>query len=126
MNDSKGELLINNAVWSLIARLGSVAIKSFVIIYLARLLGPEQYGIFTSVVATTGIFAVFCDFGISASVAKFISEEKYPTKDLLNKAFSLIIGAYGIVLLVFAFFSKQLFELLNFPDIEGLLLMYPC
>ena len=69
-------------------------ISLFYRIVLARMLGPEYYGIFSLVLMLIGLFSVFFGFGISNAVAKYTSEylAKKKSVDLIfSNAFKIIV-----------------------------------
>ena len=112
-NNSISNRLISSSFWSLFARLFAIIIKSVIFVYLVNLLGPAEYGKYTSVLALISLFAIFFDFGISSSAAKYISENNYNFKQIIKQA-QILYGITFAVVFTFLFvFSKQISDLLN-------------
>jgi O-antigen/teichoic acid export membrane protein len=59
---------------NLLANFSKVIISGFLLIYVARRLGPAQYGIVSLGLSIAAIVDIFCDFGISTSTARFLAE----------------------------------------------------
>lgn len=82
-----------------------VVIGSFLLVFVARRLGPSQYGIVSLSLSIAAIVGILCDFGISTSTARFIAEdvdrksEFYYNGLLLNIFFSFIAS---LALFIFA------------------------
>ena len=104
---SKG--IIYNLFSSLIFIFGAYAIH----IYLARLLGPEKYGVFGVCVAILTICYVFLSNGVRQAVSK--SSAKFPesAKYFLKKGITVQLTISTILGLLLIIFAKNIAYLLN-------------
>lgn len=66
----------SNAGFSLLAHLVSGAFTAGLIVFLARALGPQDYGIFTLSIAIGVLLLRPTDFGLSSATARFIAERR--------------------------------------------------
>lgn len=92
--------------------LGFAAVVGFVFtIILARTLGPEQFGVFSAVVALVAIVYSLGDLGIASALINFIPKLKDLRPILIGTSFwfEIIIGIFILVLFsVFGIFHQQI------------------
>jgi O-antigen/teichoic acid export membrane protein len=76
-----------------VLRIGSLMI-------LARLLGPEEYGLFGMVIAFTGFLEMLGDFGLSAAAVQrnSISEEQTSTLFWINVLLGAVLGLLALLM----------------------------
>lgn len=90
--------------WALPARLFAVGVKAIAIILLARLLGPEAFGVFVFVLSVVATFVLFADLGLSPATARLLAEMEEPSLVPVRKAASILtliaLGIAGAYLLV--------------------------
>lgn len=67
---------VSNAGFSLLAHLVSGALTAGLILFLARALGPQDYGLFTLSIAIGVLLLRPADFGLSAATARFVAEQR--------------------------------------------------
>lgn len=74
----------------------------FFVMYTARYLGAEGYGILSFALAFTGIFAVFSDFGLNQLTVREVSRNKSASKKYLENItlMKLILTGVTLVLIV--------------------------
>lgn len=78
-------------------------------VILARILGPEQFGVFSAVIALVAIVYSIGDFGIASALINFIPKLKDKRAELLNSSFwfELLISLVTVILFVlFALFHQ--------------------
>jgi len=86
--------------------LGITAVIGFIYtVVLARVLGPEKFGIFSTITALVAIIYSLGDLGISSALINFIPKLKEKKQILINTGFwfEFIVGI--IILLLFGIFS---------------------
>mgnify|MGYP001010069605 FL=1 len=99
INSKKKKSLLVDGIWLLSQHGFRFVVSFFVTVFLARYLGPENYGLFSLSIAYILIFAIFSDLGISNILVRdlVIDEKK---EALLSTAFILrILG--GIISIIF-------------------------
>jgi O-antigen/teichoic acid export membrane protein len=109
MNSQPGARLIKNSVNSLINKLFTLVTTWIISIWVARQLGPENYGIFSLVLWFTGIFSWMTAMGLTHAVTKFIAEFHGRGDDATLSAIILFVlkvelalsAAVTVVLIVF-------------------------
>jgi len=105
--------ILKNARWSLLARVLNVVLKAIAVIYLARLLGPNEFGIFTLILTAAALITVFIDLGISPATARFLAEEKWNNRKILLSSFTILLGVYFTIAGLLLLFGGHLFNLIN-------------
>jgi len=109
-NTSAKQTVAKNTVWLSISNFGGRIIKAAIVIYAARVLGTEGWGVFSYAVTLAGFLTLFIDPGINAilirDVAKSSKEdqEKILSTTFVMKIFILVGGVF-LVLFVAPFFS---------------------
>lgn len=100
----------------------NVVLGGLFFILAPRILGPEQYGLFSVVLATALMAVNFANFGIDTGILRFIKpnqeEENNKTLKLAFKAYvaiGLLIFVLGLIL------SPFIAQILNVPQIANLL-----
>lgn len=88
-------------------------------ILVPRILGPTNYGLFSTVIATGLMAVTIANFGIDTGILRFAKGDK------LNTIFTLALKSYlvgGFLVSVFGLlFSDLIANFLNSPNISGLL-----
>lgn len=64
-----------NVAFSLLAQITGAVFTAGLTIFLARKLGSEGYGVLSLAMSVVGLVALFADFGIANSVARFVAED---------------------------------------------------
>ncbi len=92
-------------------------------IFAPRFLGPVNYGLFSTVIAT-GLFATsIANFGIDTGILKFTSDNSKDSAKFLSLAFKLYIASGLITSIIGIFLSGFIANLLNQPQISFLLVI---
>lgn len=73
------QTIIKNTFWLAFSTILIKIVRAFIIIYIARILGTENYGIFSYILSLIAIFSIFSDMGLTSILTREItkhSEEK--------------------------------------------------
>src|SRR3989338_5193282 len=89
--------------------IGSI-LSYITLVYLARFLGPHDYGLFSAVLAFVTFFLFFRDFGLPQALTKYIAE--YETEGKRDYIKTVIVAVLSFELLS-SFFFVFLFYLLR-------------
>lgn len=118
--------IAKNASFLLIASVISYLVGFFTIIYTARYLGAENFGILSLALAFTGIFGVSVDLGLNTLIVRDVSRDKsltnrYTSNTVIIKFISSIL-TFGLVFLVVTIlgYSKEII------DVIYLIFLYTC
>jgi O-antigen/teichoic acid export membrane protein len=108
------------------SRFLAVIFGAILTVILARLLGPDSYGLFSLALSVLAIAQIFSRLGIAQSAARYVTEYK-ETDDgqvphVLKLSFLYILASIGVVSLVLAVGHQYFAILLNEPDLTPLLL----
>lgn len=101
-NKNTGQILMKNFLWLSVGTLFSKIIRSFMVIYAARILGASNYGIFSYAISFAAIFSIFSDIGLknilTRELVKHENKKEYLATSLVLKIFLLI---FTIILIGF-------------------------
>lgn len=110
--------LIKNSMWNL----GGYVIPSLIIIpslgYLARVLGPELFGIYTIAIAIVGYAGIF-DVGISRAIIREIAlfrNDLHERKKIISTASVFILTFSSVCMILLYLNMGELVRLLNVSD----------
>jgi O-antigen/teichoic acid export membrane protein len=94
--------VIKNIFWNFIGNVYKSGIMFLMAIALARLLGTEQYGVYTFATGFVAIFAAILDFGFSTVVLRDLSVDKSKTESLMGNLISIrLISGFLMLLVLF-------------------------
>lgn len=119
LNLSTRQTLAKNVFWLFVGELISRALKIGLIIYAARILGADNWGVFSYVVSVVGLYYIFCDLGLDSLVIRELSQKTEEQFNYISTAFYLrliLLGVCGTLILV------TVPTLSKIPNIEELLL----
>lgn len=96
-NINTRQIIVKNTFWLTVSTTASKVIRTLMIIYVARMLGAGQYGIFSYALGLASIFSLFSDIGLTSLLIKELVRNKFED----NKNYiSAIIGIKGILLIL--------------------------
>ncbi len=88
-----------NTSWLLGEKILRIIVGLFVGIWIARYLGPEQFGLFSYAISFVGLFSTIATLGLNGIVVRELVKNKELKDTLLGTAFFLkLIGAVGVLL----------------------------
>jgi O-antigen/teichoic acid export membrane protein len=102
----------NNVQWFTLARFISLALSFLTTILIARLFGPEQFGILNYVISIIGLFSILSNFGISATLYKELTLKKEKREEIFGSALTLnyiTATTTFIIVLISLFFIRESF-----------------
>lgn len=89
--------IYSNIGWLLVDKVSRVAVGLLVTIWLARYLGPGQFGQLNFLVALVAVFGVFATLGLRGIVVRDLLAQPEKSSTILGTAFALRIGAAALV-----------------------------
>lgn len=118
MVQSSFKKYLSNTSWLFAEKIFRIAIGLFVTVWLARYLGPEQFGVFNYALSFVAIFGVFSSLGLDKLVTKELLSRPQDSHEIMGTSFMLrFIGA--IFLLPLATFSISIVR----PDNDLMFIM---
>ncbi|MDI6734266.1 MAG: oligosaccharide flippase family protein, partial [Patescibacteria group bacterium] len=69
-NKSEKQTVIKNSFWLAFGNIAGRLIRAVLIIYAARILGTEGYGIFSYALGLAAFFTIFSDIGLSSLLTR--------------------------------------------------------
>jgi PST family polysaccharide transporter len=93
--------IISNTSWLLADRILRMSLGLFVGVWVARYLGPEQFGLFNYAIAFAGLFSTFATLGLNSIVVRDIIREPSCKNETLGTTFALKLVS-GIATLLLA------------------------
>lgn len=95
-----------NTGWLFAGRMTSMVLAFFVGVYVARYLGPSQYGLLSYVVSFAGLFGIFASLGIDSILSRELIKTPEKRDELLGSGFILkLVGSlFAIFLIIITLF----------------------
>ena len=94
----------NNTSWLLAEKIFRMILGLFVGIWVAKYLGPEQFGLLSYIIAFVGLFAPLSKLGLDGIVPRDIAKNESDIDELINTSiFFRFLGSLLIVVIVFAY-----------------------
>lgn len=103
-NRTTRQTIAKNTFWLFFGNISSRLIKAGIIIYAARILGAEEWGVFSYALSLAAFFTVFTDFGMSTVITRESSknlsvQEKYFTTSLVIKIVMTVLAIAAFLVL---------------------------
>ena len=95
-----GKKIVSNTAWLLSANLFTKVIGLGYNIFLARSLGPTNYGLFIFGLTLFGLVSSVADFGISRFLTRDLSKNPRKAAELISKTFSLSLFLSSVISLI--------------------------
>ena len=115
-----GESIARNTFFSLATQMTTALFTAVLTIYLARVLGPDDFGVFALALGIGGVLLLPADFGISNAAARFIAERRASpgaAADVFRTAARLRLVASGLVCTAMAAAAGPLADAYDEPDL---------
>ncbi len=113
-------MLVKNTFWYAFGTAVAKIARAVVIIYVAKILGAGQYGIFTYAMSLVGIFMIFADLGITSILTRELSKEGEEKYTYLSTAFLVKIGFLLFAIATSAVFGPMISK---FPEAKPLIIL---
>lgn len=105
--------ILKNVFWAVTGKVVTLLSTFIVGIFVARYLGPEQYGLMNYVISIVALFTVFATFGTTDIIIRELAKKELPKDIILGSAFVVRIGLAFICLIaigVYLAFSNETTE----------------
>ena len=89
---------INGITWSIVSRIGRLALTFVIGVILARLLSPREFGLVAMITVITSFAAIFAELGFSAALV----QKPEVDQEHLSSVFWLNLGAGLVLTLAFS------------------------
>jgi O-antigen/teichoic acid export membrane protein len=90
-----------NTSWLLAEKILRMIVGVFVGVWIARYLGPEQFGLFSYSQSFVGLFTAIATLGLDGIVVRELVKDKSRKDELIGTAFWLkVMGAFGVLLIL--------------------------
>ncbi|MFA6251724.1 MAG: flippase [Candidatus Paceibacterota bacterium] len=101
-NINANQIVIKNTLWLLIGEIAMRLLKMALIIYAARKLGADGWGIFSYAISTASLLMIFSDIGISSLITREVAKKNEGYKEFLSASLFLkgIISIISIILVL--------------------------
>src|SRR3989344_5300270 len=103
-NHNARQTVMKNTFWLSSSIIISRIVRSLVIIYAARVLGTEGYGIFSYAMSFAAIFNIFSDIGLSGLLTRELVKRS-EKKEYLSTSFALKMALVVLTTVLIAFIS---------------------
>ncbi|MFA4827509.1 MAG: flippase [Candidatus Shapirobacteria bacterium] len=102
-NKTTRQTIAKNTFWLFFGEISSRVLRAAIVIYAARVLGAEGWGVFSYAITLAAFFTIFSDIGLSAMLTRESSKNPELISKYLSTSFfiKLILMAISIVLMIF-------------------------
>ena len=104
-NKDLRQTILKNSFWIGLSIFVGRTIRAIVIIYAARILGTEGYGIFSYAMSVAAFFSIFSDIGLTSLVTREIAKDPERKDDYVTTVFFLKIGILIVTLVATIFLA---------------------
>lgn len=101
-NGSESQTIAKNAFWLFVGQLLSRLLRMVIVVYAARVLGVEGWGIFSYIISFAALLTVLIDFGINAVITREASRDLGVQKRYFVTALGVKIILIAIVAFIIA------------------------
>ncbi|MGC9611153.1 MAG: flippase, partial [Minisyncoccia bacterium] len=103
-NKSVKQTVIKNTIWLTGGTVISRLLRAVMIIYAARILGTEGYGVFSYALSLAAFFTIFSDIGLSGLLTRELVKNPEKVKSYIATTFriKLVITGLSVLLTLFA------------------------
>ena len=113
--------VVKNLVWAVVGKIVTLLGSLLVGIFVARYLGPQQYGLMNYVFSYIAVFQVFASFGLDSIEIREEAHRNNEKNKLIGTAFLLKI-LFAIITILLVILSVWIFEADNFT--KWMILLY--
>jgi O-antigen/teichoic acid export membrane protein len=89
-----------NTSWLFGEKILRMIVGLFVATWVARYLGPEQFGIFSYAQSFVGLFSIIATLGLSSIIVRELVKDNYDKDTLIGTAFFMMAGAAFLVIIL--------------------------
>lgn len=120
VNTSTKQTIVKNSFWFALGTTVTKIARAVLIIYVARILGADDYGIFTYAMSLVGIAMIFADLGVTTILTRELSKDGSDKRAYLSTAFGVKIGFLFLSIALVAIFGPLVSK---FAEAKSLLLL---
>lgn len=104
INQTTRQTIVKNTFWLYFGQIGGRLIRAILVIYSARVLGAEGYGIFSFAIGFAALFTILSDLGIDSIVIREVARAKNEEKRIIAAAYyiKLALNAISYLLILSA------------------------
>ncbi len=120
VNSGTKQMIVKNTFWVGVSTMLVKLARAGLIIYVARILGATDYGIFTYAMSLVGIFMIFADLGLTSIITRELSRNGAEKHSYLSTGF-----AVKVAFLIFSIVTATLIGPLisKFPESKNLIIV---
>lgn len=105
---------VHNFFWRNLQMFGRYGVSAVIFFAAAKLLSPEDFGLLNYLRTVFFLLMIFCDFGLSYAVSRFVTEYKVSGSEKLHRVtFTIVVFSVSIAALISAgviLFGKPIFK----------------
>ena len=120
VNTSLKQTIVKNTFWVTISTMVVKLARAGLIIYVARILGASDYGVFTYAMSIVGIFMIFADLGLTTIITRELSREGVQKRSYLSTGFAVKVGFLAFCVLTAALIGPLISK---FPESKQLIVV---
>lgn len=110
----KDREIVHNFVWRSLQVFSKSGVTFLIFFISAKVLEPIELGLLSYLMAVVGLLTIFCDFGLSIAVSKFVAEYKARQSEKLNRILfsvsTIAITVSALITVVVILFGNIIFK----------------
>ncbi|MDI6820693.1 MAG: flippase [Patescibacteria group bacterium] len=110
-NKSEKQTVIKNSFWLAFGNITSRLIRATLIIYAARILGTEGYGVFSYALSLAAFFTIFSDIGLSGLLTRESIKKPEKIAEYFSTTFLIKLGLVVLTILITIFIAPNFIRL---------------
>ena len=99
-NNNIKQVLMKNSFWITLSQVFDKVVRTILLIYLARIIGANEYGKYTFALSFVSIFVSFLDLGLSSIITRELSQDDKAEKDISALITLKILSGTGTIALI--------------------------
>lgn len=112
-NKSTRQIVLKNTFWLTFGTIISKLIRAVMVIYVARILGAEQYGLYSYGLSLASIFFIFADIGLSSLLIREYINRPNERREYVSTITAVKLALIGLSVILITFVAP------HFSQISG-------
>lgn len=110
-NKSPKQIVLKNTFWLSFGTIISKLIRALMVVYVARILGVEQYGLYSYGLSLASIFFIFADIGLSSLLIREYIKKPEERRAYVSTITAIKLTLIGLSIILISFVAPHISQL---------------